>query len=1501
MKLSIFVPFVVHSRPSRVLNCTRTLLLFVSAFVACVLSPAQTCGLYDIAVRQITYESRSGSGSLIGWTEYTSPSLPPKAYRKKIYTGTNFVDVFADTNCQAFQYTRSAVYSGVAAFDPSNPTPTLISSGRVDKDWPSPSGYDVTNDNVHYDPYNGNFSRVFTRTTVTAVAAGTCDGEASGYVWAPGHSIRSRGGATATLDDEDTDEDAIARANASATIGTSGIAFKTSRGAGVYTFSFCDVTAKIDCTGLCEGDYELLVTIGERRPHASSGAFTPKKDQITLPISVKNAVATFKIPVDETNVDYTVISATLKGKTCSGMPGDSFSWLGSFHTDIFLGKDAAGRSAGYLQISSEDLSAGVFSLGSVIPALGTGTEVIRDGTQILRQVKAPEALADLIQTSTTSYEIRLYHNNQVGAQDPSTYIYSVTGSPYVTHRIENPDGTNVVAVPRLRYSEVRGSNTKVHDFSYDSSAKTWTRSQAAGVRTESQVITNPDASTTVTTVSVTDSENGLVARKVLTDYQFGWGKERTKEEIYVDSAGTSRLTTTYDYYSSSANDGVNYRHLKSKVTPSGFWERYTYDSLGRLIKMVSQYQNAVIGSAESLSRVVNYTYGTLADADGDTRAEDLLTVVETLLGTEVSRRYQIDWSRLKVVDGLEVVYRSDIRCTVAGAAWNAATNLVTKTGRVKSGILVDRPTSETRPDGTLSTWSYTLTSSGLTTTSYAGAANTAGTSVIDGAKTITAENSAGLLSSRATYDVASGLQLSSELATTADEFGRPTRIDYLGGTFELRTYACCGLGSQTDRFGIETVNTFDAFGRVTDVARSGITMHTDYDAEGRVLKVIRFGTDATEMVQQTSHYDLAGRVTWSKDALNRQTSFGEVQDVSGNTVKTTTYPGDATKIETFSADGSLLSVTGTASNRQLSYEYGSDADGTFTKEIHLGSSGETTEWVKTYTDFAGRTYKTVMADNATAQSYFNAIGQLVRQVDPDGVTALFAYNARGEQEITAVDLDGDGVIDFDGTDRITKTVGTVATRGTYTVQRSTTQVWETDGQETPTTVSISESAIDGLHSWQTVRGLTTSTVTVLDGSGGRTVTTTTPDNVQTVQVYTGNLLTSTTSKTAANVQLASVTYGYDEHHRLHTATDARNGATIYAYFADDQIQSVTTPDPDTSRSGAGYDPQGTSYTYDLAGRVDTVTQPDAGVVNTTYWPTGAVRRTWGSRTYPVEYTYDPQGRVKTLTTWQNFAGDTGKAVTTWNYDPARGLLQNKRYADNAGPSYTYKSSGRLLTRTWARTPIIATTYSYNAAGDLAGADYSDATPDVTLAYDRAGRRKTVTDGSGSRTLAYYVSGQLQDETYTAGLMNTLAINRTFDGLNRLHGLSIPSVSSVTYDYDAASRLQTVTNGANTATYAYVTNSPLVESVAFANAGTTRLTTAKTYDKLNRLATIVNTPSSAPVFSHAYTYNAANQRTRATREDNAYWNYAYDALGQATTGNKFLTDDTSGLGRAVGYT
>jgi hypothetical protein len=81
-----------------------------------------------------------------------------------------------------------------------------------------------------------------------------------------------------------------------------------------------------------------------------------------------------------------------------------------------------------------------------------------------------------------------------------------------------------------------------------------------------------------------------------------------------------------------------------------------------------------------------------------------------------------------------------------------------------------------------------------------------------------------------------------------------------------------------------------------------------------------------------------------------------------------------------------------------------------------------------------------------------------------------------------------------------------------------------------------------------------------------------------------------------------------------------------------------------------------------------------------------------------------------------------------------------------------------------------------------------------------------------------------------------------------------------------SRLATVSDGTNSATYSYLANSSLVGQIVFASNTVTRMTTSKQYDYLNRLSSISSTPTN----SFIYEYNAANQRTLDRLWDGSYW-------------------------------
>jgi RHS repeat-associated protein len=335
------------------------------------------------------------------------------------------------------------------------------------------------------------------------------------------------------------------------------------------------------------------------------------------------------------------------------------------------------------------------------------------------------------------------------------------------------------------------------------------------------------------------------------------------------------------------------------------------------------------------------------------------------------------------------------------------------------------------------------------------------------------------------------------------------------------------------------------------------------------------------------------------------------------------------------------------------------------------------------------------------------------------------------------------------------------------------------------------------------------------------------------------------------------------------------------------------------------------------GRRVGVQNPDGTAVINLYFVTGLLQKSWGARSYPVEYTYDAQGRMRTMKTWQDFPADSGTATTRWNYDGYRGRLVSKDYPDattgqppvqegTGGPTYTYTGAGRASTRVWKRG--ITTTYGYNNAGDLSSINYSDSTPGTTYSYDRQGRRTQAVRNGITTAITFNGAAQPLTESYTGGTLDGLAMSWAYDSSLRLQSVTAKNgatiLQSATYGYDTAGRLQTATDTPYTATYAYQANSTLINTLTLTNSGAGGMVTTRTYDKLNRLTVISSKAYGAAATnlptSFAYQYNAANQRTRATLTDGSYWVYQYDALGQVISGCRFWADGTPVAGQDFSY-
>jgi len=1193
-----------------------------------------------------------------------------------------------------------------------------------------------------------------------------------------------------------------------------------------------------------------------------------------------------------------------------------------------IGKNLSNQTAGSICLRAatpgSDLASPV-ALQLLYP--GVDTEAIWSSDSSLRQVKVTSGLVDLVVIDAFQYELRFYRASAVSAVVDGLYTLQGGANPVATVTVRNPNsGGNY---NELWIIESHGGPAKTYKYTYDHASLKWTLEDDQSLR---KLLAWKEIVGSTRYEHREIRKDTTLLSKVRRKYEPVDNRHVLKELLEGD--GSTTRTTTYTFYTSSGN-GDNDNQLRQIDYPDGRWEIFEYDSNKRVIKTYSAWLDQAPTTTASLCRVTEYAYTLTEAGDNGTYAPHLprRTIVK-VLGQEVARTYH------KRLEG-EQVHKT---CPQPGAAWGDGANLVTTTTYYSTGDNKGRVKDVTNPDGTMAFYTYTTTTDTFTTTVSQGEPNLGATAIKNGTQTVTEIGQYGELKSRVVKNIVNeatpSTTLSSETYTYLDDLKQSYQVTYLGGLTRQVQYACCGIESETDQDGLTTTFDYDYWKR--EVASRQVQFNLKQtnilDAAGRTLERRRIGSDGSTIMLEQTLYDVLGRVTVQTNALGAITSYSET--LVNNKLRRIIayYPDTGQRIEDYYRDGRLEKVTGSAVapvRHDYGVEYETDAYREFSKETKLYANGNPTlEWTKTYTDGARRGYRTAYAAASTPYPYrrttYNTKGQPIKERDPDGVSLLSQFNAKGELEFSAVDLNQDGLIDFSGSDRVTRITRDVTTYAGSDVQRTQTSVYTTDNQPATALVSTVQTSTDGLKSWQTAyrdpaTPVTTASVTTYGGGGSRTVTATYPDNSSQVSIYSYGRLTTVTRRDAGSGQVTQTSYAYDTHGRVRTMTDARNGTTTNSYNNADLVTTVMTPPP-----GSGEPGQVTTTFYDPQGRVTGYEYADGSTSTNLFYLTRLLRKTSGSRTYPVEYTYDDQGRMRTMKTWQDFGGNSGTATTTWNYDSYRGWLTSKDYpnagdgtAGTLGPDYSYTAGGRLKTRTWARPqagPRIVTTYYYgfdddglpggsnvDQHGDLSRVIYSNdpaSTPESRYAYDRRGRQRQTIRNGITTDWTYNDANQPLTETHSGGTLSGLSMNWTYDTALRRYTVTASKdgtpQQAATYGYDSAGRLLSVSDASYSATYGYDANSFLINTLTLAKTSGGSLVTTRAYDKLNRLQSISSAPSAASAVSFAYQYNQANQRTRATLENGSYWVYQYDGLGQVISGCRFGQDGTPVAGHQFEY-
>jgi YD repeat-containing protein len=1175
-----------------------------------------------------------------------------------------------------------------------------------------------------------------------------------------------------------------------------------------------------------------------------------------------------------------------------------------------LGRGTAGKAPGAFRLTFTRPSPALGRpQGLRLDTFRSETEVVRKNGEI-RQVRSPQAFADVVVLTPHSYAVRYYLPSAVGPSKVDG-VYPVSGDPFVTwifdQTYNGPEDPSELVV-----TEQRAAESRTWSYFYQPQAKAWKLTYPGPLRTE---------------VGTWGLENGLWVRRIITgspitevlrtENRFAMQSFLGVTNQFLVSStqgfGPDAHTTTYSYYPQGLINGT-FLPLRHVFHPDGSWEGYTYDSAGRVSERRQPVGDSPTNAPDSLLRVTSYHYGPGPVAgsgdDGSVEPDVARRIDETVQGTLVSRRYAI------LLPG----ERRDITCTTPAAAWNDAANLVTVTRYFTQGGNKGRVASIRKPDGMMSLFDYIPSADAArqTNTVRTGQANAAGTDIVAGTATTLVQGKVGQLLSRTVQDIATATILERDLFENFDEFDRARLVTHLDGSQEQTHYTCCGIDYTVDRDQVTTQYQYDILRRPIATTRLNVSLQNTLDALGNVLETRRVAAGGSTVLQYRAGYDTAGNLVVETNALGGVTRITESRDAAGHRVRTTMAPLDGSRVETYAFDGQLLSLTGSAVFPSR-FERGVESDPTspgvnlqFTREIKLTSQGgDTPEWVKTYVDAAGRIVLTLypdataatLADNPVERTFYDAAGRVSRQTDPDGVTTLWSHDVLGRVVCTAIDINQNGVIDYAGPDRISCTAIDYTLTDGLAVQRRRTFAWDVPNQNVSNLVSTAEWSMDGRVGWSRQhdgpRTLTTRSERSISINGASVTTRVHPDgSTSSMQFQFGRLLSSTWTAADGTV-IEHADYTYDAHGRASRATDARNGATLVSFNDADQITRLTTPAP-----AVGESPQVTLVDYDQLGRAWRIVQPGGGVITNLYLPTGLTQKTFGNGLYPAAYTYDAQGRMTGMTTWQNALSGAGAATTTWSYDLRRGWLTRKSHSGegDATADYEYTAAGRLKRRLWERG--VTTTYAYSAGGDLTTVDYSDATSDLVFTHDRRGRRQTVAQGSTTSALAYNNQDQLQSESWSGGGLSGIALSIQYDHLLRRTNTSLNTAVPIQtgFAYDGASRIQRVWQGDASADYSFVPNASLIRSVTVRRAGAVRATSIREHDFLNRLTSLRTTPSASgqPELSFAYELDGLNQRRRSTLSEGDWWEFDYDDLGQLTAGRRFWNDGTLVPGQQYHY-
>jgi YD repeat-containing protein len=627
---------------------------------------------------------------------------------------------------------------------------------------------------------------------------------------------------------------------------------------------------------------------------------------------------------------------------------------------------------------------------------------------------------------------------------------------------------------------------------------------------------------------------------------------------------------------------------------------------------------------------------------------------------------------------------------------------------------------------------------------------------------------------------------------------------------------------------LETSRTeaLNAAGATTSLTR---TISTNWHS------TFRLPTEIAEPLRLTTNtYDPDSNGCGARGALCSRTIQATTDASGAQGFSATTVGTPRTWTYTYNANGSVLTVNGprtdAADVTAYTYYANDDAD--------PGKRGN----VSSISNALGHT------TNITA---YNAHGQPLTIVDPNGLTTTLAYDAR--QRL------------------LSRAVGPEITTYDYDDVGQLTKVILPDG-------SFLNYDYDAAHRLTSISDNLGNSITyTLDAMGNRTAEQVRdPSNVL-AQARSREFNSLNRLFKELGAQNQATEYAYDDQGNVLSVKDPLNKVTLNQYDALNRLKQVT--DPGLGVTQYGYngldaltsvsDPRNlvTGYAVDGLGNLNQQVSPDTGATINTYDVAGNLLTQTDAKGQVTTYAYDALNRVTQITfhdgSKQAYAYDAGanrigRLASITELDPASQQTNLTTYA--------YDLHGRVLSISTAQAGQVYTLgYSYDLSGRLSGLTYPSGRT-VTYGFDALGRVNEITTTKDSQSLAvvqnveYHPFGGVK--AYTLG--NGQAYSRSIDLDGRISTYTLGS-KTFGIGYDLASRIEQITD---------------LTTAAFNSYG---------YDALDRLtsATIPGTPFS-------YAYDAVGNRTSKTVGGTTD-TYIYSPTSNriATVGTRSFTFDSNG--------